>query len=261
MSVHRFVPHKNQSASGAPHPVLEEYYQAEYQRRGVLTSLFDHVAPDYDWISQVMSFGSGKWHREKTLRRLGLRRGMKVLDVACGPGTVGRCANNIVGPTGQVVGVDPSTGMLREARRRTGLHVTQGIAEHLPFQQSVFDFVTMGYALRHVSDLPLTFKEYLRILKPGGKLLILEISRPRSAVQFRLAKFFFTRVVPRCAQIKTGSQRAGTLMRYFWETIEHCVSPDQIMSAMAEAGFVQSGVSEFAGGLIRDYTASKSPSL
>ena len=182
---------------------------------------------------------------------------MKVLDVACGPGTVGRCAVNLVGPKGCVVGLDPSIGMLQEAKKNSLLHVTRGLAEHLPFQDSVFDFVTMGYALRHVSDLPYTFQEYLRVLKPGGTLLILEISRPHSAFQFYLAKFFLKMVVPRFAQMKTRNQESLKIMRYFWDTIEHCVSPEQIIAAINEAGFIQSHVSEIAGGLIRDYSATK----
>jgi len=240
-----------------PHPLLNAYYQREDQRQGIINSLFDSIAPDYDWISQFMSFGSGKRHRQTTLRRIGLSQGMKVLDVACGPGTVGRCAMNLVGPSGCVVGLDPSAGMLQEAKKNSLPYLTQGLAENLPFQESTFDFVTMGYALRHVSDIQHTFKEYFRVLKPGGTLLILEISRPHSAIQFHLIKFFLKTVVPRIAQVKTKNQQTLKLMRYFWDTIENCVSSHQILSGIEETGFVRSKVSEMAGGLIRDYIAWK----
>ncbi|UCE63336.1 MAG: class I SAM-dependent methyltransferase [Nitrospirota bacterium] len=240
-----------------PHPWLPEYYQGKDQRQGIINSLFDRIAPDYDWISQFLSFGSGKWHRQSTLRRLGLSQGMKVLDVACGPGTVGRCAKNLVGSSGFVVSLDPSLGMLQEAKKNSLPYLTQGLADHLPFHESTFDFVTMGYALRHVSDLPHTFKEYFRVLKPGGTVLILEISRPHSTIHFQFTKFFLKTVVPRMAQLRTRNHQALTLMRYFWDTIENCVSPHQILSAMEETGFVRSNVSEMAGGLIRDYIAWK----
>jgi demethylmenaquinone methyltransferase/2-methoxy-6-polyprenyl-1,4-benzoquinol methylase len=241
----------------SPHPFLNDYYQGKDQRQGIINSLFDRIAPDYEWISQFLSFGSGKWHRQTTLRRLGLSPGMMVLDVACGPGTVGRCAMNLVGSSGCVVGLDPSVGMLQEAKKNSLPYVTQGLAENLPFHESTFDFVTMGYALRHVSDLQLTFKEYYRVLRPGGTLLILEISRPDSAVQFHVMKFFLKTIVPRIAQMKTKNQQALTLMRYFWDTIENCVSPHQILSAIEGTGFVRSHVSEIAGGLIRNYIAWK----
>ena len=243
-----------------PHPCLHDYYQGKDQRQEIINPLFDGIAPDYDWISQFLSFGSGKWHRQSTLRRLGLSQGMKVLDVACGPGTVGRCAKNLVGSSGCVVGLDPSLGMLQEAKKNSLPYLTQGLADNLPFHESTFDFVTMGYALRHVSDLSNTFQEYFRVLKPGGTLLILEISRPHSTIHFRFTKFFLKTVVPRMAQLRTRNQQALTLMRYFWDTIENCVSPHQILSAIEETGFVRSKVSEMAGGLIRDYIAWKPPS-
>ena len=169
---------KSTAGPTAPHPALTDYYATAEQRQGILAHLFDQVAPDYNWISQLLSFGSGNRHRKNTLQRAGLKRGMKVLDVACGPGTVGRCALTLVGPNGGVVGLDPSTGMLKEAKKNSLLCLTQSLAEFLPFQEATFDFVTMGYALRHVSDLRHTFNEFFRVLKPGGIMLILEISRP-----------------------------------------------------------------------------------
>jgi demethylmenaquinone methyltransferase/2-methoxy-6-polyprenyl-1,4-benzoquinol methylase len=248
---------QNPPNSLPPHPLLGDYYQQENQRQGIINSLFDHVAPDYEWISQLLSFGSGKWHRQATLRRLRFSPGMKMLDVACGPGTVGRCAMEVVGSSGWIVGLDPSFGMLQEAKKSTLSCLTQGLAENLPFQESSFDFVTMGYALRHVSDLQNTFREYFRVLKPGGTLLILEISRPHSTIHFHFTKFFLKIVIPRIAQIKTRNKQALTLMRYFWDTIENCVPPHQIISAIEETGFIRSNVTEMAGGLIRDYVAWK----
>jgi demethylmenaquinone methyltransferase/2-methoxy-6-polyprenyl-1,4-benzoquinol methylase len=248
---------KDPPNSRPPHPSLQDYYQGKDQRQGIINTLFDRIAPDYDWISQFLSFGSGKWHRQTTLRRLGLSPGMKVLDVACGPGTVGRCAMNLLGSSGCVVGLDPSIGMLQEAKKNALPYLTQGLAENLPFRESTFDFLTMGYALRHVSDLSYTFKEYFRVLKPGGTLLILEISRPHSTIHFQFSKFFLKTVVPRIAKMKTKHQQSLTLMRYFWDTIENCVPPHQILSAIQDTGFVRSQVSEMAGGLIRDYIAWK----
>ena len=249
---------KSTAGPTAPHPALTDYYPTEEQRQGILTNLFDHVAPDYNWISQLLSFGSGNWHRKKTLQIAGLKEGMKVLDVACGPGTVGRCALNLVGPHGCVIGLDPSVGMLQEAKKNSLSRVTQSLAEFLPFRETTFDFVTMGYALRHVSDLQHTFREFFRVLKPGGIMLILEISRPHPGIPFHVAKFFLKTVIPRLAQIKTRNQQAQILMRYYWDTIENCVPPPSILSAIEAAGFLNSRVSDIGGGLIRDYMAFKS---
>ena len=172
-------------------------------------------------------------------------------------GTVGRGAKKLVGPRGSVIGLDASPGMLKEARKQGMRQVSQGLAEHLPFQDSTFDFVTMGYALRHVSDLLHTFQEYFRVLQPGGTVLILEISRPHSPLQLQLTKFFLKFVAPKLTQWKTRNQQAVKIMRYFWDTIERCVPPAQITSALEKAGFHQLKVSQLAGGLIRDYSGRK----
>ena len=179
------------ASSIAPHPPLRDYYQTEEQRRQLLDTQFDHVAPDYNWITQASSFGSGKWYRREALKRSGLMEGSTILDIACGPGTVSMCAQHIVGDTGKVIGLDPSLGMVTEAKKQGVSMVLQGKAEHLPFPDSIFDFISMGYALRHVTDLNHTFKEYLRVLKPGGQLLILEIARPDSFLPYHMSRFFF----------------------------------------------------------------------
>lgn len=117
-----------------PHPTLRAYYRNEGERRQVLDDLFDRTASHYDRITQFMSFGSGAWHRRQALLRAGLAPSMMVLDVAVGTGAVAREALGIVKPMGRVVGVDPSTGMLAEARRLTRIPLVQGLAEHLPFR-------------------------------------------------------------------------------------------------------------------------------
>ena len=96
--------------------------------------------------------------------------------MAIGTGLVAREAAAILGGTGGVVGLDLSEGMLAEARRSLGVTLVQARAEALPFADASFDFVSMGYALRHVADLARLFAEYRRVLRPGGRLLVLEIA-------------------------------------------------------------------------------------
>src|SRR5437867_2976853 len=134
----------------APHPPLTSYYESESQRRRFLDQLFDDLAGHYDSLNALLSLGSGAWYRRGVLRRAGLAPSMRLLDVAVGTGAVARAASGILGAAGHVVGLDPSLGMLRQTRRTTAIRVTQGIAEALPFRDGAFDFVSMGYALRHV---------------------------------------------------------------------------------------------------------------
>jgi len=222
-----------------PHPVLERYYRDMSERRPRINQLFDDTARHYDRITSAMSLGSGSWYRRQALLRAGLAPGMSVLDVACGTGVVAGNAAKITGAGGLTVGLDPSWNMLEVARRERVPHAIQGIAERLPFQDNRFDFVSMGYALRHVADLRTTFHEYLRVLKPGGTLLILEITPPKSRLSRAMLKGYMKFVVPPLAWLGTGDRKSHTLMSYYWDTTDTCVPPDTILAALGDVGFEQ----------------------
>jgi demethylmenaquinone methyltransferase/2-methoxy-6-polyprenyl-1,4-benzoquinol methylase len=180
---------------------------------------------------------------------------MHVLDVACGPALVAQCARDIVGPTGSVVGLDPSLGMLREARKGPCGKLVIGVGERLPFPNASFDFLSMGYALRHVSDLRTAFAEYCRVLKPGGVVLLLEICRPRSPFLLSLSRFYIKTVLGIAFSASTGNRDMKTLMEYWWDTTETCVQPETIMGALGNAGFSDCWEQEWFNGLLRDYRA------
>lgn len=220
-----------------PHPLLLRYYADEAGRRRRVGAWFDATAPRYDRITQWMSFGSGHWYRRRALRRAGLAAGASVLDVACGTGVLAEHARSLVGESGRVVALDPSLSMLLRARERDAGRLARGTAEALPFAAASFDLVTMGYALRHVADLRCTFAEYRRVLRPGGRVLVLEITRPASRAAHRVLAFHLGRVVPALARLGRRGAEARELMEYFWETIDRCVPPERILAALEEAGF------------------------
>jgi demethylmenaquinone methyltransferase / 2-methoxy-6-polyprenyl-1,4-benzoquinol methylase len=237
-----------------PHPLLTTYYSDEGERRRRVVSWFDESAPDYDWVNQAISFGSGARYRREALLRAGLAAGMSALDVACGTGVVAAQAQRVVGLRGKVTGLDPSAGMLTQAGARGVRRRVLGVAEALPFPGERFDFLSMGYALRHVADLRATFREYRRVLKPGGRVLILEITPPSSRLQFRILKLYLGGVVPLLARLGRRGRTTRVLMRYYWETIEKCVPPPVILEALREAGFQD--VRRWAQmGILSEYTA------
>lgn len=246
-------PNKN---NVAPHPVLSEYYESEEARREKVDQMFDSSAEHYDWICNVMSFGSGDMYRRQALLRNGLKEGMKVLDVGAGTGVVSWLAQKIVGEDGFVAALDPSKGMLREAKKLGVHHATQGLGEALPFPDDTFDMLTMGFALRHVADLSLAFEEYQRILKPGGKILLLEISRPSSSIATMFLKAYMKGIVPLATRIFRRSADAQELMRYYWDTIEHCVPPPTIVAALKEVGLVDAKRHAVMG-IFSEYTGIK----
>lgn len=220
----------------APHGVLPRYYDDMDQRREVVDHFFDESAVHYDWITEMMSFGSGRWYRRQALVRAGVEQGMTVLDSGAGTGVVSLLAKELVGDSGSVISLDPSVGMLSEAVRRGVRQPILGLGERLPIADNSVDFVTMGYALRHVEDLTLLFKEYLRVLKPGGKILVLEITAPKNKLGLMLLKLYLKYVVPLLTRIIRRSTIAKELMKYYWDTIENCVPPEVILSAMRGAG-------------------------
>ena len=239
-----------------PHPKLDRYYSSESERPAAVSDLFDEGAPYYEWICRMMSFGTGERYRKQALKDAGLAPGMRVLDVATGTGLVLRAAFEMSGSTGLAVGLDPSSGMLRECRKGCAAPLLQGQGEHLPFADASFDMVSMGYALRHVADLRALFSEYRRVLKPGGRVLILEITQPRSAAARWLNRLYLKTVVPGVARISTGAVAASRMMDYFWDTIESCVPPEVILDALREAGFPDAA-RRVTGGVLSEYTGKK----
>ncbi len=220
-----------------PHKPILTRYQSADDKHGYVRDLFNRGAQHYDRIGKVGFFGTGHFYRKRALQKGGLKAGMKVIDVACGTGAVTRAILEIVKPDGSVLGVDPSEGMLGEAKKNIDAEFKIGRAEELPAANDQFDFLSMGYALRHVEDLVVAFEEYRRVLKPGGKLLVLEISRPKSRVGLIFTKLYFRDFVPFISRVATGSDDAREMMDYYWETIDACVPPDDILEALKKAGF------------------------
>ncbi|HET8720869.1 MAG TPA: class I SAM-dependent methyltransferase [Nitrospira sp.] len=245
----------------APHPPLHRYYGEGETRQRFLNNLFNRTAYQYRNIDKATGLGFGIWYRRRALQYAGLTAGMHVLDVACGPALVAECAREIVGLAGSVVGLDPSLGMLREARKGPCGKLVIGVGERLPFPDAAFDFLSMGYALRHVSDLRAAFAEYRRVLKPGGVVLLLEISRPRSPLLLSVSRFYIKTVLGIAFSASTGNRDMKTLMEYWWDTTESCVHPDAIVSALQEAGFSDCSEQESFNGLLRDYRAVRASTV
>lgn len=235
---------------------LQPYFSDEAERRQVTQAMFNEAATGYDSAEALTALGSGSWYRREVLRREGLQPGMHVLDVAAGTGLVTAEALALAGPQGRVVALDPSPGMLAELRRKLTCETIEAYAEAIPLPDAQVDFLSMGYALRHVGDMDRAFAEYLRVLKPGGKACIMEISRPTGRFRRALLKMHIGVMVPLMARLAGRHADVKRLWAYYGDTIEAAVEPDTVLAALRRAGFqdVRCGVTL---GIFREYTGTR----
>ena len=223
----------------APHAPLSDYYRSEQERQAYLRRIFDDTAVNYDRVEAMLAWGSGSRYRRQALIRGGLKAGMKVLDVGVGTGLVAAQAGIITGNAGLVTGVDPSPGMMAVSRLPDAMLLIEGRAESLPFPDNHFDFLSMGYALRHISDLGVAFAEFERVLRPGGCLCLLEITPPQNRVGRWLLKQYMRGVIPLLTRFVSRQRNTETIWRYYWDSIEACVPAEQIMATLSAAGLIQ----------------------
>ncbi len=212
---------------------------AEGDKARRVAEVFDSVAPRYDLMNDLMSAGLHRVWKAFTVQLAGLRPGHRVLDVASGTGDLARAFAQRVQPGGMVVATDINGAMLDEGRRRlldAGVCVpaVQCDAEHLPFADASFDRVSVAFGLRNMTHKEAALAEFRRVLRPGGKLLVLEFSRPWEPVR-PLYDWYSFQVLPRLGQLVAGDSGS---YRYLAESIRK--HPDQatLKAMMEQAGFV-----------------------
>jgi demethylmenaquinone methyltransferase/2-methoxy-6-polyprenyl-1,4-benzoquinol methylase len=241
-----------------PHPSLTAHYADTKGKPEFVNTLFNRGAVHYDGVVDWGFLRSGAAYRRWTQKRHGLRPGHRLLDVACGTGLVAVEAARILGSAESITCLDPSEGMLAVARKKLAANFVLGRAEKMPLPDNSFDFLTMGYALRHVTSLEDTFQEFRRVLKPGGKLLIMEVTKPANRVGAWMFRQYFGRLYPTLTQWFTRSREARDMMSYYWETMDACVPPTEVLAALRVVGLVDVKRIPLLG-LFSEYLAVKPP--
>jgi demethylmenaquinone methyltransferase/2-methoxy-6-polyprenyl-1,4-benzoquinol methylase len=211
-------------------------------------TMFDRIAPVYDVMNRVMTAGLDLRWRRLTAQAV-VRPGDRVLDACCGTGDLAIAA---VKAGGTVTGLDFSPRMLERARRKApSVEWIEGDLLSLPFVDASFGAATVGFGVRNVSDLPGALAELRRVLVPGGRLGILEITQPRGP----LAPFYrlwFDRVVPLLGKLLKG----GTAYSYLPASVRRFPGPDELAALLRDAGFAGVEWRSFAGGIVALHTGT-----
>lgn len=222
----------------APHEPLADYDRSAAERAGFLRRIFDDTAPDDDRIERYLALGSGPWYRRQALLRAGLAPGMRVVDVGFGIGLVAQQAITIIGGAALLTGVDPSPGMMGASPLASQVRLVEGRAEAIPLPDASADFISMGYALRHIGDVQAAFAEFRRVLKPGGRVCVLEITQPQSRLGTALLRGYLRGWVPLAARLSGSTRHTPEIWRYYWDSIEACAPPARILETLRAAGLV-----------------------
>ena len=210
-------------------------------------SMFDRIAPVYDLMNRVMTAGLDvRWR--KLAARSAVRRGDRVLDAACGTGDLALA--DLSAGASHVTGLDFSEQMLVRARRKSSaIEWIQGDMLALPFADATFDAATVGFGVRNVEDLELGLRELRRVLRPGGRLAILEITQPRGALR-PFYSLWFDRIVPVLGKVLPG----GEAYTYLPASVKRFPNAERLADLLRENGFAEVRFRLLGGSIVALHT-------
>jgi len=211
------------------------------EKAAKVADVFHSVAAKYDVMNDLMSGGIHRLWKRYTIELSGVRKGHKVLDIAGGTGDLSYKFSQLVGDEGQVILADINESMLRVGRDRLldkgvagNLQVSQADAQYLPFADNTFDCITIAFGLRNVTDKDLALRSMLRVLKPGGRLLVLEFSKPTNKLMEKVYDTYSFKAIPFIGKMITNDSDS---YRYLAESIRMHPDQDTLKQMMVDAGF------------------------
>jgi demethylmenaquinone methyltransferase/2-methoxy-6-polyprenyl-1,4-benzoquinol methylase len=226
--------------------------------REKIFQMFDSIAPTYDLVNRVMTFGLDQYWRKKLVRSLPKEGSLKVLDCATGTGDLVVAMMEGCPRITEMVGLDLAEEMVALAKKKveskrfaSKVAWQVGSALDLPFADNTFDVVTIAFGIRNVTDVSLALNEFRRVLKPGGRLLILEAALPQNNILRSLHLFYLRHILPRVGGWISGAKSA---YRYLNETIETFPSGESFCHLMRGAGFKEVEVTGLTGGVVVVYS-------
>ena len=223
-------------------------------KAGMVRGVFDSVASRYDLMNDLMSGGIHRLWKRFTIELSAARPGQTVLDIAGGTGDLAARFSRLVGPEGKVSLADINAAMLEVGRDRlidkgaTGnIEVVQADAQALPFEDNSIDCITIAFGLRNVTDKDMALRSMLRVLRPGGRLLVLEFSKPTSPLLGKVYEQYSFQILP--AMGRLIAQDADSY-RYLAESIRKHPDQETLLDMMRDAGFAECQYHNMTGGIV-----------
>jgi demethylmenaquinone methyltransferase/2-methoxy-6-polyprenyl-1,4-benzoquinol methylase len=216
----------------------------------VVRDMFDSIAPRYDLVNRIMTFSLDKGWRRQAVRSLDLCPGARVLDVACGTGDLCR---ELTSAHAQPIGIDLSWGMLAHAR--TSAPLLQGDGLRTPLPDACLDGAVSGFALRNVTDLTGLFVEMARVVRPGGRIALLEVAQPDNALLRLGHGVYFGHVVPRIGALLSD----GNAYRYLPRSVAYLPEPPAMLAMLTATGWQDPQRRALTGGVAQLLTGTRAP--
>lgn len=224
------------------------------EKAGLVASVFHSVAARYDTMNDLMSMGVHRLWKRFTIELSGVRKGQAVLDIAGGTGDLARKFSELVGDNGRVVLADINDSMLHVGRDKlidcgvtNNVEYVQANAEALPFADNTFDCVSISFGLRNVTDKNAAIRSMLRVLKPSGRLLILEFSKTSNPLLTKIYDAYSFYLLPLMGKLVVGDSDS---YQYLAESIRMHPSQEVLKQMMDDAGFVNTAYHNLSGGIV-----------
>jgi demethylmenaquinone methyltransferase/2-methoxy-6-polyprenyl-1,4-benzoquinol methylase len=224
------------------------------EKQAMVADVFHSVAAKYDVMNDLMSFGVHRLWKRFTIDMSGVRPGNKVLDLAGGTGDLTKKFSKIVGPSGTVVLADINSSMLEVGRERLtnqgyvgNIEYVQANAQYLPFEDNTFDIITIAFGLRNVTDKDEALRSMFRVLKPGGRLLVLEFSQTKNPLLKKAYDLYSFTALPLMGKLVTNDSES---YKYLAESIRMHPDQETLKGMMEEAGFNRVSYHNMTGGMV-----------
>lgn len=224
------------------------------EKQAMVADVFHSVAAKYDVMNDLMSFGIHRLWKRFTIDMSGVRPGNKVLDLAGGTGDLTKKFSKIVGPSGKVVLADINSSMLEVGRERLtnqgyvgNIEYVQANAQFLPFEDNTFDIITIAFGLRNVTDKDEALRSMFRVLKPGGRLLVLEFSQTTNPLLKKAYDVYSFTALPMMGKLVTNDSES---YKYLAESIRMHPDQETLKGMMESAGFNRVSYHNMTGGMV-----------